>query len=127
MGSIKLNKTQINALAGKIQEEIKEAKTVKEDSKEYLDYVAEVKGSNTYKSLVKITEMYKAVVEDVKAVMYTDYPTNPDTYLNRSITNKFKVTYPSITTLETEIILATIGEGGVDELVEGIKQKFLSK
>lgn len=127
---MKLNKQQINALASKFYNELKEdynrVNNVfrNEQLKKFKpDYE---KGIKLLKNNLFLKSIYIEISNDYSAELKKDYTFKDftDSYWVRNSLKDIERNIPSIETITNDIILATIDSTSVDEIMKNLKQKY---
>ncbi len=127
---MKLNKQQINALASKFYNELKEDynkvnNVFKEEQLKKFkpDYE---KGIKLLKNNLFLKSIDIEIPDDKSAELKKDYTFKDftDSYWVRNSLKDIERNIPSIETITNDIILATIDSTSVDEIMKNLKQKY---
>lgn len=119
---MRLNKTQISALASKICAEINQELKKETSAKE-----KELKSKSLKCPKIK---KFRELLDLIHPEGYNDYNLS---YTHRQVLNELMSDYkPSSKTvsrsaIETEIILGTIDQDNLDQLIENIKNNYINK
>lgn len=127
---MKLNKQQIDALANKFHNELKEnydkinkAFRNEQLKKFKLDYEKGIKllKDNSFLEAVNINISKDYAVQLYRKDSFDDYTSK---YNFRNVIKDLVRNTPSISTITNDIILATIDSTSVDEIMKNLKQKY---
>lgn len=127
---MKLNKQQINALASKFYNELKEdynkvnnvfkEEQLKKFKPDYEKGVRLMKNNSFLKSIeINISDKYSVKLE--RNDNFDDYISK---YNFKNVIKNIERKIPSIETIINDIILATIDSTSVDEIMKNLKQKY---